>query len=103
MKIWISKEVFRHLKVLRWYSPGQASDKYGRRLFFPTELISTNNALLLHQPDRIFVDVLENSLHTRYPCFESKTPVTSQLPVSVVTTLDNDVTATDVSDHDIRQ
>lgn len=42
------------LKVMCQYSQGQAGDKHGCRcLFVPTELLSTNNALLLHQPDRI--------------------------------------------------
>lgn len=51
------------LKVMRRYSPGQAGDKDGCRcLFVPTELLSTNNALLLHQPDRIYVDILENTV-----------------------------------------
>jgi hypothetical protein len=37
------------LKVMRRYSPGQAGYKYGSRcLFVPTELLNTNNALLLH-------------------------------------------------------
>ena len=103
------------LKVMRRYSPRQAGDKYGRRcLFVPTELLRTNNALLLHQPDRIYVDILEKTdcllctlalkvkrqwRHSHRFVWPRYKAVTSQPPVSVVTTLGIDVTVTSFHSH----
>jgi len=104
------------LKVMCQYSLVQAGDKYGHRcLFVPTELLSTYNTLLLHQPDRIQVDILENTVcllgtltlkvkrqwrHSHRFLWPRHEAVTSQPPVSVVTILGSDVTVTSFHSYD---
>jgi hypothetical protein len=98
------------LKVMHRYSPEQEGNTNARHyLFVPTELLSTNNALLLHQPDRIYIDILEITVcllgnlalkvkrqwrHSHRFLWPRHKAVTSQPSVSVVTTLGSDITGT---------